>query len=153
MNIVFLDVDGVLNSFAHLLRVCEESDEFCCDSCYPFSDYCLNNLKKLVSKTNSKIVISSFWRDSDETLNLLLSKLDEYDLKKDVIGCTPLLYTSRANEINEYLSSLDVKPNFVILDDDFISEDLNDYLVKVNSYVGLTSYDVDKGLYLLNKNR
>lgn len=47
---IFLDVDGVLNG----------QHSFNETSLYPFY---LNNLKKLINKTNAKIILSSSWRN------------------------------------------------------------------------------------------
>ena len=62
MNIIFLDIDGVLNSHRKLIEVYKKTHKPHSGYNYPFDEICLNNLKDLFEKTNSKIVITSSWR-------------------------------------------------------------------------------------------
>ena len=66
MNLIFLDVDGVINSIKHLIEVYNETHKPHSGYSYPFDPNCLENLKRLVSETNSSLVISSTWRHSEE---------------------------------------------------------------------------------------
>ena len=92
---------------------------------YPFDPKCLENLRTIVKATNSKIVISSSWRKFNDHVNKLFEVLKEYGLDKEVVGETPILNTSRGQEIGAYLKSLNTKCNFIILDD---SSDMDEYL-------------------------
>ena len=71
MNIIFCDVDGVLNSFNHLVEVYYLTGVPHSNFDYPFDDKCLNNLKLLVDD-NTRIVITSKWRKEIEGLNIKL---------------------------------------------------------------------------------
>ena len=81
VKIVFLDVDGVLNT---------ESTP----GQFTFDDTCIEQFKVIMEKTRAKIVISSTWRYSQDTVNILLDKLKQHailDKDDDFIGHTPHL--------------------------------------------------------------
>lgn len=154
MNIIFLDVDGVLNSINNLIKVYNETHKSYSGYSYPFDPNCLENLKELVKETNSSLVISSTWRRDQEGMEKLLETLSEYGLDKLVIGCTPsLCYSSRGAEIKKYLSNLNSTSaiNFVILDDDSDMDDLLPYLVHTNRHLGLTKENVQQAIKKLTK--
>lgn len=148
MNIIFLDVDGVLNSIDNLIKICNKTNNRYFGFDYPFDEECLKNLKLIVTETNAKIVITSTWRRHEEGKNILLSVLNKYDLEKDIIGYTPFLNKSRGEEILQFLSTLEFKPNFIILDDDSDMGILLPYLVKTNIRTGLT---YEKTIEAINK--
>lgn len=151
MNIIFLDVDGVLNSIRKLKEVYDKTHKPHSGNNYPFDEVCLENLKMLVNKTNSKLVISSTWRKYEEDVDVLLNVLKEYGLDKEVVGFTPILNSRRGLEIKEYLSSLNEEVNFIILDDDSDMGELLPYLVKTDINVGLTEENVQDGIKKLCK--
>jgi len=153
MNVIFLDVDGVLNSRQKLIEVYNKTKKPHHGYSYPFDEKCLNNLKILVEQTNSKLVITSTWRKDEEGINILLNTLKNYNLDNEVIGYTPILNTKRGYEIITYLNSLEYNPNFIILDDDSDMEDLSPYLIKTNFDVGLTYDDVKKAIDVLSKKK
>ena len=149
MNIIFLDIDGVLNSHRKLKEVYDRTHRPHSGYNYPFDEICLNNLKRLVEITNSKLVITSTWRKDQEGKNKIIETLKEYELDHHIIGYTPILHTSRGKEIKEYLSTLEEQPNFIILDDDTDMEGLIDYLIKTNIQVGLTSDNTEEAIMKL----
>lgn len=154
MKVIFLDVDGVLNSTSYFEKVGYGSD---CN----FDPLCMENLKYLVESTDAYIVVSSDWKRSEQKLNLLLEELEKYGLKDRYIGCTPVvedynngaIRSNRGSEIALYLSNhkCDI---FVILDD--LDWDLNIFLnnlVLTHIKDGLTKEDADKAIELLNNVR
>ncbi len=153
MNLIFLDVDGVINSVNNLIRVYNETHKPYSGYSYPFDSNCLENLKKLVIETNSSLVISSTWRLSPKGRNKLLQELKKYEIDKSVIGYTPFLGSSREDEIKEFLSNFEssVSPNFIILDDDTDMGDLLPFLVKIDRQVGLTKENVQQAIKKLTK--
>ena len=151
MNIIFLDIDGVLNSHRKLKEVYEKTHKPHSGYNYPFDEICLQNLKELVTITNSKIVITSSWRRDQEGRDTLINALKEYELEEHIIGYTPILGKSRGIEIQAYLNQLDYQPNFIILDDDTDMDNLIDYLIKTNISVGLTKTNVEEAIKLLKK--
>lgn len=146
MNIIFLDVDGVLNSKNKLISVYNETGKPHSGYNYPFDEKCLENLRILVQLTNSKLVITSTWRMDDIGINTLLNILKVYNLDKEVIGYTPILGTKRELEIKEFLASLDNEPNFIILDDDSDFNELLPYLIKTNIQTGLAIDNVENAI-------
>ena len=138
MNIIFLDIDGVLNSIKNLIKVYEETNKAHSGYNYPFDKNCLINFKKLVEKTNSKIVITSTWRYEQEGIDRILKELKKNNLDNRVIGYTPILNTKRENEIKDFLSKLNSQSNFIIIDDDSLFGELKEHLIKTNNMDGLT---------------
>ena len=153
MNIIFLDVDGVLNSKNKLISVYNKTGKPHSGYNYPFDEKCLENLRILVQLTNSKLVVTSTWRMDDIGIKTLLNVLKTYNLDKEVIGYTPIIGSQRELEIKEFLSSLDNEPNFIILDDDADFNELLPYLVKTNSQTGLTTSNVENAVKKLTLKR
>lgn len=153
MNIIFLDIDGVLNSHRKLKEVYDKTHKPHSGYNYPFDELCLENLKTLVEATNSKIVITSTWRKDKEGREKLIQALKEYELDQRIIGYTPILHQKRGIEIKSYLDTLETQPNFIILDDDTDMESLIDYLIKTNIQVGLTKENIEEAIIKLTKKR
>ena len=151
MKIIFLDVDGVLNSRNKLIEIYNKTHKPHSGYSYPFDERCLENLKLLVQETSSKIVITSTWRKDEVGRKTLLKALNEYELDSNVIGYTPLLDEPRELEIKRFLISLKEKANFVILDDDSDMGELMPFLIKTNGQVGLTYENVQEAIIRLNK--
>ena len=74
-KVIFLDVDGVLNSTKTLY---EDSS---------LEDNLILNLKELVNKTEAKIILSSSWRLSTEAVATLMDKLDKFGLVISGMTC------------------------------------------------------------------
>ena len=129
MNIVFLDVDGVLNSWDKMLKHDARKG---CD--YIYKEYILR-LKDLCEKYDLKIVLSSTWRISDRTHKIFEDYMTKYGLIERYIGDTPRSADRtkygrgkhrRGDEIHQWM--LDCKEGieaFVILDD---GSDMKEYL-------------------------
>ena len=121
MNVIFLDVDGVLNC------------RFTKERVYGFifvMDRKVEMLKSLVDETGARIVLSSTWRQGyfdrqqkmqNRNVDLYLAlkdKLEEFGL--EIMGHTPVIaYEQRGAEIDRWLHKWDGEPveSFVILDD------------------------------------
>ena len=151
MNIIFLDVDGVLNSTKKLIDIYNLTGKPHSGINYPFDEICMNNLKRLAEETNSYIIISSSWRKQKDKKERLLEELRKYDLEKRIIGYTKILGT-KADEIKDYILSFNQNINFIILDDDKKLESMIANLVITNSYYGLSEENVDKSIKLLRRN-
>lgn len=91
MKVIFLDVDGVLNSEKDLLEAKGKSELF---------DRPLALLKELVESTKAKIVVSSTWRIGcsksgrnswygEEIFKTLTDRLAEYQM--EVYDITPVI--------------------------------------------------------------
>lgn len=154
MNIIFLDVDGVLNSEAKLIRLYNETHDMSLFNPMPFDEICLENLNILVRETNSKIVVTSTWRHTPELKERLIKALEDFNLDKEIIGYTPHIQdATRGAEINGFLSKINYKPHFIILDDNDDMENLLPYLIKIDSRVGLTDQNIEEGVLKLPKPR
>ena len=150
MNIVFLDVDGVLNSLENAIELYNQTGKPRSGVNYPFDERCMLNLKRLVEETNSALVITSSWRKYQDQKERLIEELKKYDLEDFVIGYTKDL-GNRVLEIKEYLNSIGTDVNFVILDDSAYLEDLVEYLIATNAYYGLRDIDVEEAKLRLSK--
>ena len=153
MNIIFLDVDGVLNSRNKLIEIYNKTHKPHSGYSYPFDERCLENLRLLVRETNSKMVITSTWRKDEVGRSTLLKVLSEYELDNRVIGYTPVLDETRGIEIKQFLISLKETANFIILDDDSDMGELMPFFIKTNKQVGLTYENVQEAIIKLNKTK
>lgn len=116
MKILFLDIDGVLNSRKSYIGMT------------PIDIESWNMLKKVLEKTDTKIVLSSTWRKGERDKNEYLVKLEEIGLfdytHEDWRTITNLpqisdfIYPSRGDEIQEWLDRHSEVDNYAIIDDD-----------------------------------
>lgn len=139
MNIIFLDIDGVMNS---------TKDRFSTE--LENRDYWIR-LKRLTDETNSAIVLSSSWRIIERLTNLVKERLKEYNIK--YIDKTPYL-SGRGNEIKAWLESTNIKVDKFVIIDDEISDIVSlfpDNVVKIDMHKGLQDEDVEKATKILNK--
>ena len=152
INIIFLDVDGVLNCSTTRDR---------CDAYIGIEDKKVKLLKEIVDKTNSKIVLISTWKYfwyKNPSLKYREDHLARYlDMKLKKQKLTILDKTgesdscSRSVEIIDYLDELKhagIKvDNYIIIDDhmfDYRKYKLVDHLIKTSiSRGGLTNKHVD----------
>lgn len=157
MNIVFLDVDGVLNNLNDAINYKDIYGKPCGSGFdWPFNEESLKCLRKIVLKSDARIVITSSWRRIPEGLRVLTNKLDEYGIANRIEGSTPYLGHSRGREICEFLKK-HPNNNFVILDDEFYEDfasikeiDLIKHLVQLDMYIGLRKKHVKYALKILN---
>lgn len=145
-RLIFLDIDGVLNSQEKLIEVYNETHKPHSGYNYPFDEKCLNILKEIIELTDSYIVITSSWRKDEEGRQTILNKLKEYDLDYRVIGYTPILSSDRGKEIKAYLNNINRPVEYIIIDDDSDMDELIDYLVKTNIRYGLTNKEKDEAI-------
>lgn len=136
-NIIFLDVDGVLNSYPYTKSLPEigklddqgelEHDEI--------RDFHVQMLSKIYHTCDAKIVLASTWRqlsgvenpDCRKMYKYLTDFLEKYDM--EIIDQTPVIDLNRPQEIATWLENCHNKEDisFVILDDDFPKERYDDY--------------------------
>ena len=133
MKIIFLDIDGVLNSdeyFDKIKNLNINGIE---------NDIDVNKivlLKKSLDETGAKIVLTSSWRytrKAQELKQLLLS----YGI---IVDCTPFIDNERGIEIKKWLQEHNDVQDFVILDDeifDSYDEKLMKKLIKISDTNGI----------------
>lgn len=149
MKAIFLDIDGVLNSDEHTAFI-KSFVTYGDNMIEPFDDECLYNLKYIVDETDAKIIITSIWRLFPEYLNLLMNKLEEYGLDKNVISLTiSNKYKDKLQEIAVKLKKMGIT-EYVVLDND---NTLNlDRHVITNNATGLTEIDAKQAVKILTYN-
>ena len=143
MNIVFLDIDGVLQPYDAECRFMHPdkniiqtlSEKYNTDYSqyseydvfavyYDWDSQAVSRLKYVLDSTDSKIITSSDWRSKkfpNKMRDLLkIQGLDNYYYCDNVIlpreGLYDTLYTIRAREINDSLNRYNID-TFVVLDD------------------------------------
>ena len=160
MNVLFLDVDGVLNSMKWI-----KSDKAITNSgVWGMDIEAVKLLKYIVEKSKCKIVVSSSWRIGGITEGSHfyeeLKRTDPSDKILDaVIGhtCTgwvdPPLKKDfvRGDQIQRWIEDNDFDGKFVILDDDSDMAHLMDHLVHTKLENGMTRSDVQKVLEKFNE--
>jgi hypothetical protein len=144
-RIIFLDIDGVLNSnawyerfgYQHIPRP-------------PLDRDAVRRLDRIVRATGAFLVISSSWRGDPR----LSSWLMEHGCSGVVVGRTPRIAgVERGIEIAHWLrlnarSGIPIR-SFVILDDGDDMAGLQPWLVQTTQEYGLQDDDVDRAITLL----
>lgn len=136
-TIIFLDVDGVLNT--------DYTTEECCGF-IGIEDNKVSLLAKLVDNFNAKVVLSSTWREEWDSKigEYLREKLDKYGIT--ISAMTPMIHhRKRCIEIEEWLESNNVDRIIILDDEDFSWSNykLEKYWVETSPYKGLTMDIVD----------
>ena len=172
-NIVFLDIDGVLQPFDNELRffynndglIKKLSDKYNIDYSiydkfdvfavyYDWEECAVERLRHILDETNSKIIISSGWRTErlpNKMKDLLtIQNLDKYYLADNII-CDGIhsYHETRAYEIKNSIRKYNIT-NFVVLDD---MMELEGYFpnnsVITHNYISLN--DMNKCIKILKK--
>ena len=148
VNIIFLDVDGVLNNIETTTTT---------KSGWTFvDDFLVERLRTIVELTGAKVVLSSSWRygmyssgtDRQDYLELV-DKLRDFDIH--VIDVTPVLSDGDREEeikwwLKRYWSGFG---NYVILDDINYFIDLQTNFVQTSPETGLTLGNVERAIKIL----
>ena len=176
MKVLFLDIDGVLNSenwFAYriycvknnmvniLMNFVDTDDRNIKHKLTMLDDRAIANLNRIVEETGCKVVLSSSWRSSIESENIFTQNLLKLKgFKYEFYDVTPRLWFSdfsirRGEEIKFWLDKESEKheiESFVIIDDDsdMLPEQMNNF-IHVDGQVGLTDRDVLTAIEILNK--
>lgn len=145
MKVIFLDFDGVIT--------------------IPPKWYINANkikwIKKIVDKTDAKIVVSSSWRRENvkETINDMIGKTKRCPRNKMLYWLIDNLYDVthtykglRGQEIKDWLNERNDIENYVIIDDDgdFLDEQLY-HFVQTNYEDGITETEAIRAIKVLNK--
>lgn len=159
-KIVFLDIDGVLNSVDYFEQVKDRKGY------KEINPEKVKLLKEIVDRTESEIVLSSTWRDLGKRKNepehpmytYLVDTLKAYGM--EIIEHTPYIGQDRPKEIKAWLDNQQDKDiQFVSLDDDFSQQKydevgIGNYLVRTSFYKkdgGLRREHVEKAVEILNQ--
>lgn len=177
MKVLFLDIDGVLNSenwfgyrlyciknnmFNEVINFVNTNDERIKYKLSMIDDRAIANLNRIIEETGCKVVLSSSWRscvEAENTLTEYLLKLKGF--KYEFYDVTPRLWfndfsTRRGEEIKFWLDKESENheiESFIILDDDYsdiLPEQMNNF-IHIDGQVGLTDKDVFAAIEILNK--
>jgi len=142
-KIIFLDIDGVLNSQNTFIDNYEYRKFFVRNMngstddeiSHIMLDIDLDKLfilRDICNLTGAKVVVSSSWRCSRYYL-LIEQRLTSLGIP--IVGTTPYIDSNRGEEIRKYLEENKVD-DFVILDDEIFSDfnELENYLIKTSFY-------------------
>lgn len=152
MNILFLDIDGVLNSVGSMVAFAQDKE---LERQSKLSQVSIGLLKRACIECNIKIVISSTWR-------IGRTEKDFIDLFNScgwsafpIIGITPRnkqVGMVRGNEIQDWLDSNPGWKNYCILDDDsdMLESQYNNF-IHVSNVNGLQLKHYTKILRLFGK--
>ncbi len=150
MKVIFLDIDGVLNSMQQ--SVCENIvGTFNFEGLDRIG---IGLIRKLCELTNAKIVISSTWR-MGSSVDMIMGAFEAHGWRgasfhKIIIGATPVLNGTRGIEIEEWLACHPEVTNYIIVDDDAdMLESQMDNFVHTDGVLGFTLYDMVKGMDIL----
>ena len=176
MKVLFLDIDGVLNSenwfgyrlyciknnmFNEVINFVNTNDDRIKHKLSMIDDRAIANLNRIIEETGCKVVLSSSWRscvEAENTLTEYLLKLK--GIKYDIYDVTPRLWFNdfsirRGEEIQLWMDKESEKneiESFVILDDDsnMLPEQMNNF-IHIDGQVGLTDRNVFAAIEILNR--
>lgn len=155
MKVIFLDIDGVLNSHAYDRRRDRNARSYIDESRMPL-------VKEIVEATEARIVLSSSWRAHWDRQKFLC---DEHGLYVDkvlkkfglsIFDKTPDLgiFASRQDEINKWLNDTSENIESFVIIDDYADEldTLSEYLVTTDPVLrlGLEQEHVKRAIEILN---
>lgn len=143
MRVVFLDIDGVLNSVGFRPENPQGLRDW-------LSETNVRALRRIVESTGAAIVLTSSWRIT-MAIEEIASALSDRGVHVNIIGSTPSLAPgSRAAEIALWLRSTDLRVEaWIAVDDDWIGA--GDQYFRVSKISGLTDADADEISRLLNR--
>lgn len=129
-RILFLDIDGVLNSLSSVLALGDPN--------HHLDPVCIKLIERLCKETDAKIVISSAWRigRTAEALQVTLAKLGAVEIAHRIVGRTGDGYNGhRGRQIKEWIEVNAPECSYVIVDDD------SDMLPAQKPYFVKTSFE------------
>lgn len=163
MKVIFLDVDGVLNSeetqhdwhlrtggngFGGFFPPEKEIDK----SDTKWGEGLVSRVRRIVEATGAEIVISSTWRHH-YNVEKFKEMFKLYDWDAPVIDMTPKGYRGRGLEVNGWLSEhKDEVKSYVIIDDvdQFLSDQKPRY-VQTTMMCGITEENAERAIKILNE--
>lgn len=151
MKVIFLDIDGVLNTYESLEAAydVDPGSNFTSDG---WLLKCVKQLKRIIRETGAKIVISSSWRIGHE--EALREGFERFDIPM-WIDTTPykMSLSHRGTEIAWWLEGRDDIDRYVILDDDGrMNDDQKPFFVQTHWRKGsLTKQHADEAIRILNQ--
>lgn len=165
MKLIFLDIDGVLNStkyvcsdyYKQATAGMSDAEVMLIAHHLHLDPDAIKLVNDLVKRSGAQVVLSSTWRGKyscAEMTEMMKGRGAEFEIS----DATPALFGKvhssripRGKEITHYLKLLEKQPEaYVILDDHDDMMHHLPYLVKMDVKLGLTQDDVEKALKILN---
>ncbi|TNE45726.1 MAG: hypothetical protein EP343_26070 [Deltaproteobacteria bacterium] len=151
MNVIFLDIDGVLNN-----DLCQRAgnESICPENVEQFN--------RIIRATKASIVLSSSWRlmigrsNQYKTLSDLQRYLRIRGVQGTIIDTTPDLTMQnkvRGQEISKWLKEHPEVAEYIILDDVTDLFMPSQRTVSTDGMKGLTASDADRAIQLLSQHR
>lgn len=111
--VIFLDVDGVLHPFPSIKHGEETTT---------FHRTCMENLQKIISRTDSEIVLSSSWRNFASTRGILQANLGQFGMRferwiEPDSHSKPIGSNQKLEKILQFVQSHNLQ-DWVVLDDE-----------------------------------
>ena len=160
MKVIFLDVDGVLNSENFYRKRGAPDYRFEDEPPYPLCEFDPESIKllnQIIEKTKAKIVVSSTWRIG-RTVEELKTLFKSVGIEGDVIDRTDVLRDRkgydevvRGTEIKRWQDQFPEVENYIIIDDDndMLPEHQKNF-IKTSFWTGLTPELVEESITILN---
>ena len=166
MKLIFLDIDGVLNSFEKHADPTVKHCEWCPEkmaafgiSLEVFPEF-LNRVNRIIEETQAKVVLSSSWRIGylADYADVIIH-LHNHGFKGFIVGRTPWLdenedaLPTRGEEIQAWFDQHPKEQieSFVVLDDNPLGDSKWDpNFVRTNHKIGIQELDVEKAIEILN---
>ncbi|TQV86434.1 HAD domain-containing protein [Aliikangiella coralliicola] len=166
-RLVFLDIDGVLNSMGwKISRSYYSIPGYDPDALQESPPYLLGELDltpialldELLDDTNAQIVISSSWRQIHPGIDWLIELFQLRGARlipARIIGATPVINSisllhQRGNEIDSYISTHAFDGKFICIDDCSFHYQPYHKVVETNPGIGFSVIDYQQALDLLN---
>ena len=150
MNVLFLDIDGVLKPFETYYP--EQGID------HKFEKSCVDYLNKALKNIDVEIVICSMWRlDFDDPLKKLNEIFEDNHIENPIYDITPLINGfCKGKEILEWMSFYPtVNFKYLVVDDDcfkkFFDEIPPENKISPNSDFGLTELECNKIIEFFKK--
>lgn len=142
-KIIFLDIDGVMNSVDVRVRDPRGLVDF-------LEPACVATLNTIIAATGAVVVISSMWRLSTPFPELVAS-FAAVGCTAQIVDITPDIDPrERHREVAAWLAEQAEPPHrFVVIDDDFDMPDFPDRLVRTRKHFGLGARELPAVLALL----
>lgn len=155
-KVLFLDLDGVLNTERNVRALQNEGKPVTDEYGYLFDEAAVNNLALIIKQTGARIIISSSWKFLG--LDKLQSMWEKRKLAGKIVGMTPnkssddflldvdleksddIYLMCKGQEIKEWLAgNADANIRYAILDDEqCVLEEQKAHFVQVDSRTGIT---------------
>ena len=168
MKVLFLDIDGVLNSelwftWGHYCITHDMKDKIFSGETeedryvdHMMDERLIANVNRIVESTGCEIVLSSSWRSRHKKENdKLNTQLKRKGLIKEFFDVTPRLSSGiRGEEIQKWLedncTKHEIKSYCIIDDDSDMLDYQKEFFIQTDSYIGITNADADKATEILN---